>query len=337
MTIKEIEVNENGHPSEHYVAFWTVDGYCGRIGKVPANIGHETAAYRLNGNPKINGEDLEAIVFPGRQNFCSGKEFPFTPDNKGLNSLIGRETYLNKENLYIIAHKEDFDGSFLMAGNFKVVNADGIRRFLASGASQFAYQNLPTVSSIRNTRNSGGEEFRGQIEGRVRERWVIDQSSLARHNQLVVQRYNQAHSTTISEINHAFTNWWNQLNSQRENLPNNKRTRRLLAKIESQSQQKFGQDKEITAFAELQELVLLDPNAEVEKIIEQANWNFRQMEINQLLYEKKCQLIWWISKLLNQEKPTILEQKPTADTADGEEKLSPPELENEIEEASRKW
>ncbi|KLL03495.1 MAG: hypothetical protein MRECE_15c020 [Mycoplasmataceae bacterium CE_OT135] len=338
MTIKKIEVNENGHPSEHYVAFWTVDGYCGCVGKVPANIGHQTATYHLKSSVKIDGEDMKAIVFPGRQNFCSGTELPFAPDNKGLNSLIGNETYLNKENLYIIVSREDFYDSLILAGNFKVTNADGIHRFLANGASQFNYQNLPTVSSIRNTRNNGGEGLnRGQnwgprnLPNNQGGGWVIDQSSVVKHNQLV-ERYNRVNGAAISEVNRRFTSLWDQLSSQRENLPANKLMQRLLAKIEGQSQQKFGQDEEITAFAELQELVLLDPNAEVEKIIEQANQNFRQMEINQSLYEKKCQLIWWISKLLNQEKPAVLEQKPTDDTAADGEELSPPELENEIEE-----
>jgi len=65
----------------------------------------------------------------------------------------------------------------------------------------------------------------------------------------------------------------------------------LLARIESQSQKKLGEDEEITVFTELQELILLDANDAVEKIVQQANQNFKQIELNQMLYGKKWQLI----------------------------------------------
>jgi len=102
-----------------------------------------------------------------------------------------------------------------------------------------------------------------------------------------------------------------------------------LAKIERKSREKLTvEGEEITIFTELKELILLNANDETEKIIQQANWNFRQIEINQLLYEKKCKLIWWLSQLLGEEKPTVLEKKSTGN----EEELKPPQLDEVIEE-----
>jgi len=55
----------------------------------------------------------------------------------------------------------------------------------------------------------------------------------------------------------------------------------LLAKIERESRKKLTvEGEEITIFAELKELILLNANDEAEKIIQQARWNFRQIEIN---------------------------------------------------------
>ncbi|CAJ0764407.1 13494_t:CDS:2, partial [Entrophospora sp. SA101] len=146
----------NENPQQPFFIFQGTDLQDGEI--IPVNIGHQTATYHLNRSMKINGDNMEAITFPGRQNFCSGTEFPFAPNDKGLNSLIGNETYLNKENLYVIVSREDFYDSLIIAGNFKVTNADGIRRFLENGANQFNYQSVPTISSTRNTRDSDGGE-----------------------------------------------------------------------------------------------------------------------------------------------------------------------------------
>ncbi|CAJ0651940.1 12364_t:CDS:2, partial [Entrophospora sp. SA101] len=108
----------------------------------------------------------------------------------------------------------------------------------------------------------------------------------------------------IKEINQQLIDYWEKLNDQRENLPTNKR--KWLAKVEK--------------------LVLLNSNDEAEKIIQQADQKNRQIEINQLLYEKKCQLIWLISQLLGEEKPTVLEKEKTGN----EEELSPPQLDEAI-------
>ncbi|CAJ0761605.1 17957_t:CDS:2, partial [Entrophospora sp. SA101] len=145
---------------------------------------------------------------------------------------------------------------------------------------------------------------------------VVDQESLVRYNQFV-ESYNHTNSEEIKEINQQLIDYWEKLNDQRENLPTNKR--KWLAKLTVEGE-------EITIFTELKELVLLNSNDEAEKIIQQADQKNRQIEINQLLYEKKCQLIWLISQLLGEEKPTVLEKEKTGN----EEELSPPQLDEAI-------
>ena len=159
MKVKRIEEkNENGHPSEHFLIFSDVDGFYGRVDKIPVNIGHETATYRLSGQINVDGNLLKAVNFSGRQNFCSGNELPFT-SNGGANNLLNRETWLNKENLYIIASKNDsFDGSIYYVGGFKVTTETEVRRFLENGANGLNYEGIATIGSIKNTKNSDGGE-----------------------------------------------------------------------------------------------------------------------------------------------------------------------------------
>ncbi|RHZ36947.1 hypothetical protein [endosymbiont GvMRE of Glomus versiforme] len=161
-----------------------------------------------------------------------------------------------------------------------------------------------------------------KIEKRHRTVVVVNPQSIAEHNQNVVEEYNNAYSSEIRRINALFVEYWNRINEQRENLPSSKQ--KLLAKIERKSQQKLIQDEEITVFTELQELTLLNPNAEAEQIIQQAEQNFRQIELNQILYEAKWRLIWLMAQLFNEEKPVAPEQEQTKE-------LSLPEPEKEIE------
>ena len=157
--------------------------------------------------------------------------------------------------------------------------------------------------------------------------WIVSPESIARHNLSVVEPYNHINSEGIREINQEFTRSWEKLNNQRESLPTKKR--KLLAKIERESRKKLTvEGEEIAIFAELKELILLNANDETEKIIQQARWNFRQIEINWILCKEKCKLIWLVSQLFGEEKPTVLEKK----SADNKEELTPPQLDEVIEE-----
>ncbi|WP_147409851.1 hypothetical protein [endosymbiont GvMRE of Glomus versiforme] len=173
---------------------------------------------------------------------------------------------------------------------------------------------------------------KGMTQGISEERnriLVINPQSLANHNQNIVERYNRVNSSKIGRTNALFLEYWNRINDQREKIPPSKQ--KLLAKIERKSQQKLIQDEEITVFTELQELTLLNPNAEAEQIIQQAEQNFRQIELNQILYEAKWRLIWLMVQLLNEEKPVAPEQEQTKELS-----LPEPEKEPESEDNEEK-
>lgn len=148
-------------------------------------------------------------------------------------------------------------------------------------------------------------------EGRSENILVIDREAVTRHNQDLVEPYNRLNRGRISLINSLFIEYCNKAKSQWENLSASQR--RFLSRLEAQAR-----TEPINIFTELQELVLLDADAAVEIIIQQADRNFAQIEINQILYKKKCQLIYWIAQILHEEEPNF-EAEPEVE----EEKKSP--------------